>query len=411
MKAIFIFLMILSITNLLYMFFLNSMYVITSVLSFGALRKYSRRLKSVSIEYLLTSAGSPPITVIVPAYNEEATCVDAIRALLNLQYPEYEVLLVNDGSCDQTLQRLIDAYDLETAHRTPLSNLQTESIRAVYRSLKFSHLWVVDKENGGKADALNAGINMCQTPLFCAIDADSLLEPDALLRVVRPFLEQRETVAVGGIIRIANGCVITDGVVRQVRLPKTWLARFQALEYLRSFLSGRMGWSVLGGTLIISGAFGLFKRSLVVDIGGYQTDTVGEDMELIVRLHRYCLEQKQSYDIAFIPDPVAWTECPEDMKTLANQRDRWQRGLMEALWKHRVMFFNPRYGRIGLLAYPYYFFLEMMGPVIEMMGYLSIVLTALLGMLSTGFASLFSGGFYLWQHCLDFCYCSGRTDL
>lgn len=389
MKTLFTFLMILNITNLFYLFLLNSMYILTSVLSFLALRKYARRLKSVSFEYLLSSTGAPPITVIVPAYNEEATCVTSVRALLNLQYPEYEVLLVNDGSHDQTLQHLIDAYDLEPAYRTPLSNLQTEKIRGVYRSLKFSHLWVIDKENGGKADALNAGINMCQTPLFCAIDADSLLETDALLRVVRPFLEQWETVAVGGIIRIANGCVIADGMVQQVRLPKTWLPRFQVLEYLRSFLAGRMGWSVLGGTLIISGAFGLFKRSLIVDIGGYQKDTVGEDMELIVRLHRHCLEQKQNYEIAFIPDPVAWTECPEDMKTLANQRDRWQRGLMEALWRHRIMFFNPRYGRIGLLVYPYYFLLEMLGPVIELTGYLSIILTAWLSMLSAEFMLAF----------------------
>lgn len=389
MKSIFLFLLVLSMINLVYMFVLNSMYVLTSILSFGALRKYARRLKSVNIEYLLTSAGAPPITVIVPSYNEESTCVASVRALLNLQYPEYEVMVVNDGSKDQTLQRLIDAYELEPAYRTPLSNIKTQEIQTVYRSMKFSNLWVIDKDNGGKADALNAGINMCQTPLFCAIDADSLLEQDALLRVVRPYLEESQTVAVGGIIRIANGCEISGGVVRQVRLPKTWLARFQALEYLRSFLSGRMGWSVLGGTLIISGAFGLFKRSLIVEIGGYETQTVGEDMELIVRLHRHCLEQKLPYEIAFIPDPVAWTECPEEMTILANQRDRWQRGLMEAIWKHRVMFFNPRYGRIGLLAYPYYFFLEMLGPVIELTGYISIILTALLGMLSGSFLMAF----------------------
>ncbi|MGE3724331.1 MAG: glycosyltransferase family 2 protein [Candidatus Sericytochromatia bacterium] len=389
MKSIFIFLLVLSMINLVYMFVLNSMYILTSILSFGALRKYSRRLKSVNIEYLLTSAGAPPITVIVPSYNEESTCVESIRSLLNLQYPEYEVMVVNDGSKDQTLQRLIDAYELEPAYRTPLSSIKTQEIQTVYRSMKFSNLWVIDKDNGGKADALNAGINMCQTPLFCAIDADSLLEQDALLRVVRPYLEESQTVAVGGIIRIANGCEISGGVVHQVRLPKTWLARFQALEYLRSFLSGRMGWSVLGGTLIISGAFGLFKRSLIVEIGGYETNTVGEDMELIVRLHRHCLEKKQPYEIAFIPDPVAWTECPEDMHILANQRDRWQRGLMEAIWKHRVMFFNPRYGRIGLLAYPYYFFLEMLGPVIELTGYISIVITALLGMLSGSFLMAF----------------------
>ncbi len=380
---------VLNTINLVYLFFLNTIYLLTSLISFGALRKYARRLKSVNIEHLLNSAGAPPISLLVPSYNEEATCVDSVRALLNLQYPEYEILVVNDGSKDNTLKRLTKEYQLEPVSRMPLTNIPTARVRRVYRSERFSNLWVIDKENGGKADALNTGLNFSHTPLFCAIDADSLIERDALLRVVRPFLENADTIAAGGIIRIANGCTVERGVVTDVRLPSSIWARFQVLEYLRAFLAGRMGWSVLGGTIIISGAFGVFRRSLVAAAGGYEKETVGEDMELIVRLHRYAREKKMKYDIAFIPDPVAWTECPEDLKFLANQRDRWQRGLMEALFKHRIMLFNPVYGRVGLLAYPYYFFFEMIGPVIELLGYISVVALALMGKLSLSFTIAF----------------------
>jgi len=374
-----------NVLNLIYLFGLNTIYLLTSLLSFDALRKYSRRLKSLSIEHLLTSAGAPPICLLVPAYNEEASCVESIRALLSLQYPEYEILVINDGSQDQTLQTLQQAYALEASPRMPLASLSTQPVRGVYRSQSFQNLWVIDKVNGGKADALNTGLNFAQAPLFCAIDADSLLERDALLRVVRPFLENAQTLAAGGIIRIVNGCKVEQGCVTQVALPTSLLARFQVLEYLRAFLAGRMGWSVLGGTLIISGAFGLFRRGVTIEAGGYLTETVGEDMELIVRLHRYAREKKQAYDIAFIPDPVAWTECPENWKTLGTQRNRWQRGLMETLFAHHPMLFRPRYGRLGLVAYPYYFFFEMLGPLLEVVGYVSIVLTALLGLLSWPF--------------------------
>lgn len=390
MSLLFLFLLILNTANLVYLFLLNTTYLLISLLSFRALRKYSRRLKSFSVAHLLGNfGGAPPITVIVPSYNEEETCVESIRSLLNLHYPDFEVLVVNDGSSDQTLARLIEAYDMELMPRMPLSDLKTAPVRGVYKSQLNPHLWLIDKANGGKADALNCGIDFCQTPLFSAIDADSLLEEDALLRVVRPFLENANTVASGGIVRIANGCEVKNGVVTRVSLPSSFVARFQVLEYLRAFLAGRMGWSELGGTFVISGAFGLFRRSIVVEIGGFDTSTVGEDMELIVRLHRHCREAKQPYDIAYIPDPVAWTQCPEDLKTLSKQRDRWQRGLMEALFKHKRMFFNPRYGKVGMLAYPYYFLLEMLGPFIEIAGYVSVVITLLMGMVSPTFMLAF----------------------
>ncbi len=383
------FLIVMNVLNLVYLFVLNSVYLLTSLISFGALRRYSRRLKSINIEQLLNSAGAPPISLLVPSFNEESTCIDSIRALLNLQYPDYEILVINDGSKDATLQRLKEAYQLEPISRMPLTDIPTQPIKRVYRSERFPNLWVIDKENGGKADALNVGINFSHTPLFCAIDADSLLERDALLRVVRPFLENGETIAAGGIVRIANGCKVNRGEVVEVRLPQSIWARFQVLEYLRAFLSGRMGWSVLGGTIIISGAFGLFRRNLVAQAGGYDSKTVGEDMELIVRLHRHAIEQKIPYDIAFIPDPVAWTECPESPAILGNQRDRWQRGLMEALLKHRRMLFNPRYGRVGMLAFPFYFFFEMLGPLLEIVGYIAVIGLLLTGGLSPRFALAF----------------------
>jgi cellulose synthase/poly-beta-1,6-N-acetylglucosamine synthase-like glycosyltransferase len=232
---------------------------------------------------------------------------------------------------------------------------------------------VIDKANGGKADALNTGLNFCRTPLFCAMDADSMLEREALVRLARAFIEDVRMVAAGGIIRIANGCLVQDGEVKEVRLPSNYLAGFQVMEYLRAFFVGRVGWEAMNSTLVISGAFGMFRRAAVVEVGGFDTTTVGEDMELVVRLHRLFRERGEEYRIGFIPDPVAWTEAPETLQQLGRQRDRWQRGLIETLTRHVRMLFNPSYGRIGALAYPYYFFFEMLGPILELMGYISFV--------------------------------------
>lgn len=364
---------------LAYFVLLNSVYLGTSLFAFRALRKYAMRLKSLDLSDLVTSGGAPPITLIAPAYNEALTCVESVRSLLTIEYPDYEVIVVNDGSSDETLVRLTEAFELEPASRVPTAKLPTKPVRGVYRSRLHPSLWVIDKVNGGKADALNVGINHCYTPIFSAMDADSLLEPQALMRIVRPFLEDATTVAAGGILRIANGCVVSRGRVVEVRLPQSLLARFQVLEYLRVFLSGRMGWAALDATLIISGAFGIFRRATVVDAGGYATDTVGEDMELIVRLHRHCSEAGIPYRIQFVPDPVAWTECPESLAVLGRQRDRWQRGLFQTLTRHSRMLFRPTYGAAGMLAFPYFFFLEMLGPVIEFLGYLSFSITILAG--------------------------------
>lgn len=372
-----------------YFILLNTVYLGMSLVAFRALQRYARRLDTIDVTDLITSAGAPPITLIAPAFNEEATCVESVRSLRMVEYPDYEILLVNDGSDDTTLERLKEAFDLEPAPRVPTAELPTERVRAVYRSRKEPDLWVIDKENGGKADALNAGLNFCRTPFFCAIDSDSLLEPQALTRVVRPFLEDEHTIAAGGIIRIVNGSTVKGGMVEDVRLPRKMIPRFQILEYLRAFLAGRMGWDALDAMLIISGAFGLFRRSAVVEAGGYWTETVGEDMELVVRLHRLAREKGEPYRVAFVPDPVAWTEAPETIRVLGRQRDRWQRGLIQALTRHRKMLLNPRYGRIGMFAFPYFYILEMLGPLIELGGYLSFVVALFLGAVSPLFVIAF----------------------
>ena len=364
---------------IVYFVVLNSIYLGMTLLAFGSLRRYALRMSSIDTSELMATAGLPPVTLIAPAYNEEPTCVESTRSLLTLRYPSYEIVVVNDGSTDGTLERMVAEFDLRPAARAPVSTIETSEVRDVLRSTRHPNLWVLDKANGGKSDALNAGLNYSRTPLFCAIDADSLLEPDALTRIVRAFLEDATTIAAGGVIRIVNGCEVRSGVVEKVRLPRSFLPRIQVLEYLRSFRSGRMGWDTLDATLIISGAFGMFSRRHVVDVGGYRTDTVGEDMELVVRLHRHMREQGRPYRVAFVPDPVAWTECPETLRVLGRQRDRWQRGLVESIWHHRVMLVNPRYGRIGMLAMPYYFFLEVVGPVIEALGYVSFIAAIVLG--------------------------------
>jgi cellulose synthase/poly-beta-1,6-N-acetylglucosamine synthase-like glycosyltransferase len=373
---------------LAYFVILNGYYFGTSVISFRALRRYSRGLNASDSADIMRSGSAPPVSILVPAYNEAANCLGALRSLLDLEYPSYDILFINDGSTDDTLARLTAAYDLEPAHRNRTSLLGS-NVRGVYQSATHPQLWVMDKANGGKPDALNVGLDYCHTPLFCSLDADTALERDALLRLCRSFLENADTIAAGGIVRVANGSTFNSGHVRDVRLPDSLLARFQVVEYLRAFLAGRMGWSSGQVLLIVSGAFGMFRRDVVAAAGGYSTVSVGEDMELIVRLHRHMREAKRPYNISFVPDPVAWTEVPESLRVLARQRDRWQRGLLQSLSAHRVMLLNPKYGRIGMVAYPYFWFMEGLGPVIEVLGYVAFTVAILFGWVSPEFVIAF----------------------
>ena len=329
---------------------------------------------------------APPISLMAPAFNEERTIVESVRSLLNLNYPEFEVIVVNDGSTDGTMDVLAKEFGLTPIHRSYRSAVPCASIRGIYAAKRQPRLVVVDKVNGGKADALNAAINIARCPLVCTIDADSLLEPGALLRAAQPFIEDPERViAVGGSINIANGCRIDRGQIVKISLPRNWLALFQTVEYLRAFLMARLAWSHLNALTIISGAFGLFDRSAVVQVGGYSQDTVGEDMELVVKLHRWCRDHKQDYRIAFVSEPVCWTEAPETFRDLARQRRRWQRGSLETFAKHADMLLSPHYGRIAVLGMTQVILTDVLGPNIEMLGYLAIPVCCFLGIISWWF--------------------------
>jgi cellulose synthase/poly-beta-1,6-N-acetylglucosamine synthase-like glycosyltransferase len=358
---------------------LNAIYLAFTVVAWRAVRRYRRARSYAPVAETFASPLTPPISVLLPAYNEEAGIVESVRSLLSLRYPEFEVVVVNDGSTDGTLTRLAETFDLVPVRK------------ALRTSRRHPELLVLDKENGGgKADAVNAGINASRYPYFCVLDADGMLEEDALIRVAKPMLDDPDLIAAtGGIVRILNGCRVQHGRVEEVRLPRSRLATLQVVEYLRAFLVGRIGWSRMRSLLIISGAFGLFRRSLVEAAGGFSRDTVGEDFELVVRLHRYLRDRGEEYRIAFVPDPVAWTEAPEDFASLARQRRRWQRGLVETLWRHRRLTFNPRYGMVGMVAFPYYIVFELLGPLIEVTGYAAVITAAGLGALSPLFLAAF----------------------
>ncbi len=354
---------------LTYFLMLNGGYIVLNFLSLFGMREYFRA-SSVDSLPKAYSEYELPISIIVPAYNEAATITASVRALLQLRYPEYEIVVINDGSKDETLDVLMREFSLVTFPEAYRERIPTQAVNAVYVSTRFHNLRVVDKNNGGKADALNAGINCARYPLFCGVDADSVLQPDSLYQVLQPFLDDSRTVACGGTIRIANGCTVRDGFVEKIALSDSTLALFQTMEYLRAFLFGRLGWSPLNALLIISGAFGLFRKEVVVSVGGYRTDTVGEDMELVVRMHRKLREQRRPYRITFVPDPICWTEAPEDLKTLRSQRIRWQQGLAESLTLNMGLFCNPRGGAVGWAAFPFMFLFEFLGPLLEVSGYL-----------------------------------------
>ncbi|MEY2696604.1 MAG: hypothetical protein RL333_742 [Pseudomonadota bacterium] len=321
----------------------------------------------------------PGITIISPAFNEAATIMRSITSLLSLNYPEREIVVVNDGSTDRTVEVLFDALDLYAVNEPLDTSLPTQPIRAVYRSRLYPNFRLIDKANGGKADALNAGINAAHFSLICTLDADTILPTEALTRLVRPFGEIPGLVAAGGMVRLVNGCECKDGKVLNIGLPRNPLALFQAIEYLRAFMYGRIGWRSFGALLIISGAFGLFKKDALIAIGGYQTDTIGEDMELIVRMHRIYSERREAYRIEFVPDAICWTEAPEDIRSLRNQRIRWQRGLGESLFKNRSLLFSMNGGIAGWVACPFYLVFELLGPLIELMGILIVIVAYLLG--------------------------------
>lgn len=347
---------------------------------------------------------APLISLLVPAYNEEVTIVESVRSLMRLEYPAYEVVVVNDGSKDRTIQVMKEAFQLVRSDVDYNAHLGTSPVRGFYRATcplpkQVVRLVLVDKENGGKADALNVGINASQGTYVASMDADSLMIPKALVHAVQPILDNpNEVIACGGQIALSNGCIVADGKVIEARLPEPWIARFQVVEYMRSFTQSRVALGQMNSVLILSGVFAVFQRETVIAAGGFlskhqrsrivheytgeHSETVCEDMEVVVRVHRYLADHGLPGKIVFLPIATSWTEAPEIWKNLGKQRSRWYRGLWEVLWLHRGMMFNPRYGRVGLFALPYQLIFEALAPALETIGYVIVPFSWLIGILS-----------------------------
>jgi len=365
----------------------NLAYLAMLVIALKTSADHHRQRQSLNLNWVKSTPLAPPITLVIPAHNEEKSICVSLTNLLSLDYPELEFVVVNDGSSDKTLELMQERFRLRPIRAVYVSEIKSAPVRRIFRSGADARLLVLDKESGGsKADAINAGLNAASSPYVCIVDADSVLEPDALLRIMAPILaDPRQVVSVGGIVRIANGSEIHGGRIERVRLPRKSIEIIQVVEYLRPFLIAREAWACKNILMIISGAFGVFRTDLVRAVGGYRADAIGEDFELVVRLHRHLLDKKEKYKIQFVADPVCWTEAPSDWKSLGRQRSRWQKGLLDGLWRHKNMLFRPRYGRTGSFALPYMWIFELFAPVVETAGISTIALAAALGVLSSQF--------------------------
>jgi cellulose synthase/poly-beta-1,6-N-acetylglucosamine synthase-like glycosyltransferase len=374
-------------TLFVYYLLSNVVYLALLITAIAKNTAHRARLASLRLESLKVSPFTPPITLVVPAHNEEKFIVESVRSLLQIDYPSLELIVINDGSTDGTLDRLIGAYRLRAASIVYIQSLASAKVRGIYHSALEPRLLVLDKDAAGsKADAVNAGLNAATSPYVCVVDADSILERDSLLRIMAGVLSDPSRVmAVGGIVRVLNGSQVRDGELKEVRLPKNGIEVLQVIEYLRAFLIGREAWSKFNMLPIISGAFGIFRRDVLMKIGGFRAAAVGEDFDVVMRSHRYLQEQGKDYTIDFIPDPTCWTEVPADLKSLARQRARWHKGLLDTLWPNRDMLFRKRYGRVGGVILPYMWAFEFFAPVVEAVGYFTIVTAAILGVLSQQF--------------------------
>lgn len=337
-----------------------------------------RKMRVASARLDLPEERAQAVSVLVPAFNEEVTILDTVHALLRQDYPLFEVIVVNDGSLDGTLDLLRQEFRLQPLDPAGEGPLPCGQVRGLFISESCRNLIVVDKENGGKADALNAGLNAARYPLVCCVDADGLLAPDALKKLACQFARDDRVVAAGGVVRPLNGCQVQNGAVTKAGVPASLTGRVQAVEYLRAFLSGRFGWEWGSGLLIVSGAFGMFRRDVLLEAGGY-ADSLGEDMELTLRLHHRLLDEKRPYRVITAVDALCWTQVPETLRGLRTQRVRWHRGLAQALWLHRGMVLRPRYGAVGMAALPVFWTIELLGPVVELIGYGMLAALLLLG--------------------------------
>ena len=368
----------------------NLIYTILLVISLSVVLRHIRRIKYSPIKDFIASPETPPISILIPAYNEERIILRTIRSALSVNYPFFEVIVINDGSTDETLPTLIHTFKLRRIDRAYRNILKTSPVRGFYYHPEMPNLLVVDKENGGKSDSLNCGINLSRSPYFCTVDADSILEENALIKLITPVVESTvPVIACGGVVRGLNGIELKNGGIEEINLPRSGLAMFQIVEYIRAFLFGRVGLDAMNGILILSGAFSLFRKEAVVEAGGYRVKNVTEDMELIIKLHKHNIDKKNPYRIKFISDPVCWTEVPENLRMLGRQRRRWHLGLMQSILQYRSVMFNPKYGKLGLVIFPYYFLVELLSPVVEIIGYVVVFLSYFFGLLSFHFLILF----------------------
>ena len=373
------------------------MYTMIFLVSFIEIRRQRRRTFIDDYDHLNDSKFAPGVSLIVTAYNERISIVDSVRSYLKLQYPKMELIVVNDGSTDDTLDILLKEFKLKKIFKKLRAHASCRQVTGYYVPETDSKLIVIDKLNGGKADALNAGINAAHYPYFASLDGDSIIQSDALLKIMTPvFQNPNKVVGVGGRVRVANDCVLQDGQVKEVKMSRNPLVVFQILEYMRAFTAGRMGFSLLKSLPITSGAFSFYNTAMAREMGGYDPDAIGEDFEIIIRVHKTMREKKKDYEVRFKAYPVCWTEVPSTIRALAKQRNRWHRGLTSVLQKHESMLFNPKYGRIGLFSLPFFFLFEFAGPIIEAMGYIYILYAFMTGSVHWPWFFLFLGVSILW---------------
>lgn len=357
--------------------------------SVGSVSLYEQRRRKRLYNYL-THDYYMPVSIIIPAYNEDKTVVDTVKSLLDLEYRLFEIIVVDDGSTDNTSQVMIDTFSMQLIDRPIRKKVYCNKEQFIFTAqIKNVKITLIRKANGGKGDALNMGINVSEFPYFVCIDADCMLQYDALTNIVRPLLEDSSIVAVGGLVRINNDVVIENGHVTSYKMPRNILLSLQIIEYDRSFLASRLLFDKFNGNLIISGAFGLFKKDVVIAAGGYDTDTMGEDMEIVVRIHSYCRSNHIPYKIKYASDAVCWSQAPAKFKDLNTQRRRWHLGLFQSIIKHRTMLFNPAYGIVSFVSFFYFVMYELLSPYIEIFGILTMIIAGWYNLINVPFMITF----------------------
>lgn len=367
---------IVGIVVVIYMAFAILFYFLTMLFAYASLSKYKRLNEEPLEDEFNMNLFTKPVSILVPSYNEEVGIINTIYSLINVKYPESEIVVIDDGSIDKTSELVIAAFNMVEQSIEPRSALDTKPVKKTYYSQNYSNLTLIVKDNGGKSDALNCGINYSRYPYFCSMDGDSILDENSLLKVMKPIIaSDGQVVAAGGNVRIANGSEVDYGKLKESEIYQRPIVAYQIMEYLRAFMLGRIFLTRLNMVLIISGAFSVFKKDIVIKMGGYDTNIIGEDMELVIKMHKWIQTKGTDERIEFVPEPVCWTEAPTALKVLRRQRRRWSQGLIESLWTHKYMTLNPKYKRIGMFAFPYFWFYEAFGGVVELVGYIYLMLS------------------------------------